>query len=110
MKIIALLLVTSLTSSFLIHKEPEADKKRSLALDDAAIDVRATLQQKESDNPLNELWDINHIRVARQKLNMNMNVPLNRVKLQLSKDYVVKIVVHSDEDYMALQNYFNPPE
>ena len=41
---------------------------------------------------------------------MNMNMPMNRLKMHLSKDYRVKIVVHNDEDYISLRKYFYPDE
>lgn len=39
---------------------------------------------------------------------MNLNMPLNRVKLHLTRDYKVKIVVHNDEDFNQLYDYFYP--
>jgi hypothetical protein len=82
--------------------EKKTDNDRKLNL----LDVRGLVQTKETDNPLSELWDPKHIRVARQKVNMNMNVPINRLKLHLDDTYRVKIVVHNDEDFNSLYDYF----
>lgn len=104
------LIVNSIFLTRVVRRKSMKRKARRLGLTDSGVDVRATLNQKEKDNPLSELWDINHIKVARQKLNMNLNMPMNRLKLHLSKDYQVKIIVHNDEDYNALRKYFYPPK
>lgn len=70
--------------------------------------MRSKLNESEKDNPLENIYDINNIKVERQKINMNMNQPMTRLKLHLSEDYKVKIIVHNDEDYKALFDYFYP--
>ena len=92
--------------------------KRNRRLDESAeelqeddphvVDSRAILHEKEKDNPLSELWDANNMRVTKQNVSMNMHVPLNRLKLKLSDQYRVKIVVYNDHDFDQLYDYFNP--
>ena len=89
-----------------IHNKLKKKKERKLGLGDSIADVRGLIQQKESDNPLADLWDVNHMKVAPQKINMNMNMPLNRLKMHVSSDYIVKVVVHNDEDFNRLYHYF----
>lgn len=84
------------------HKGKMSKKDRKLSL----IDVRGLVKQNENDNPLSELWDPNHIKVARQKVNMNLNMPINRLKLHMDDSYVVKVVVHNDQDFNNLYEYF----
>ncbi len=81
-------------------------KERKLSLESGVVDIRGLLGQKRMDNPLGELWDTNHIKVARQKVNMNLNMPINRLKLNIDNSYVVKIITHNDNDFNSLYNYF----
>ena len=74
-----------------------------------SVDVREMVTEHDKDNPLSELWDANHMRVTKQNVNLNMNVPLNRLKLLLGDEYRVKIIVHNDEDFNQLFDYFHPP-
>ena len=73
------------------------------------VDVRAIIHEKEKDNPLSDLWDTNHMRVTKQNVSMDMNMPLNRLKLQLD-GYKVRVIVHNEEDFQKLYDYFNPEE
>lgn len=83
-------------------KNSKTKKDRKLNL----LDVRGLVKEKENGNPLSELWDPNHLKVARQKVNMNLNMPINRLKLHMDDSYVVKVVVHNDQDFNALYEYF----
>ena len=96
----------TLSKSNHIPTKMRTPRARKLKLGDAIADVRTLVQEKEKDNPLSNLFDPNHIRVAQQKIQMNMHVPLNRLKLDLGKDYKVRVIVHSDEDFARLYEYF----
>lgn len=85
-------------------------KERQLGIGDSLVSARAMLDQKQSDNPLSDLWDPNHLKVAKQTVDLQMTMPLNRLKLHLDDSYVVKVVAHNDEDYDKLYNYFHPEE
>jgi hypothetical protein len=108
----------SLTLTFLIAccqssllKKQEGQIGRKLQEDDeqkSLVDVRGILDQREGDNPLSDLFDANHMKIARQNVNLNMNMPLNRLKLHLDNTYQVKIVVENDEDFDRLYDYFYP--
>ena len=89
-------------------KARRLDDQHENELNESTVDVREIMHEKEKDNPLSELWDANHMRVTKQSVNLNMNVPLNRLKLHLSSDYRVKIVVFNDEDFDRLYDYFHP--
>lgn len=41
---------------------------------------------------------------------MNLNIPINRLKMHISDQYKVKIILHDDRDYIALKNYFFPEQ
>lgn len=90
--------------------EPLHKKERQLGIGDSLVDARAMLQQKQSDNPLSDLWDPDHLKVAKQTVDLNMNMPLNRLKLHLDQTYAVHVVAHNDEDYDKLYKYFHPEE
>ena len=110
---IALTLTTSFTQSKLLldnKQKSVKNKERQLGIGDSLVDARAMLQQKQTDNPLSDLWDPDHLKVAKQTVDLNMDVPLNRLKLHLDQSYVVKVVAHNDEDYDKLYNYFHPEE
>ena len=110
---IALTLSTSFTQSKLLldnKQKSVKSKERQLGIGDSLVDARAMLQQKQTDNPLSDLWDPDHLKVAKQTVDLNMDVPLNRLKLHLDQSYVVKVVAHNDEDYDKLYNYFHPEE
>ena len=85
-------------------------KERQLGIGDSLVNARAMLQQKQVDNPLSDLWDPDHLKVAKQTVDLNMNMPLNRLKLHLDDTYVVKVVAHNDHDYDELYKYFHPEE
>ena len=106
--VIILLLATASTLARTNHIEssPNFPRDRKLKLGDAIADVRTLVQEKEKDNPLADLFDPNHIRVAQQKIQMNMQVPLNRLMLEINKDYRVRVVVNNDEDFARLYEYF----
>lgn len=89
--------------------EPER-RLEELTESESTVDVREILGQRESDNPLSELWDANHLKVTKQNVNLNMNMPLNRLKLKIDRSYQVKIVVENDEDFDRLYDYFYPKE
>ena len=99
-------------SKLLLSKSKKQIKKRErqLGIGDSLVDARAMLQQKQTDNPLSDLWDPDHLKVAKQTVDLNMDVPLNRLKLHLDQSYVVKVVAHNDEDYDKLYKYFHPEE
>ena len=101
---ISIALVASKTNH--IHDKINRPKDRNLKLGDAIADVRGLEQENEKDNPLANLFDPNHMKVAQQKIQMNMQVPLNRLKLHLTSDYKVRVVVHNDEDFARLYEYF----
>lgn len=88
----------------------KSNKERQLGIGDSLVDARAMLQQKSSDNPISDLWDPDHLKVSKQTVDLNMNLPLNRLKLFLDSSYVVKVVAHNDKDYDQLYNYFHPEE
>ena len=85
-------------------------KERQLGIGDSLVNARAMLQQKQVDNPLSDLWDPDHLKVAKQTVDLNMNMPLNRLKLHLDDTCVVKVVAHNDHDYDELYKYFHPEE
>ena len=113
--ILLILLCITGTTSVIFKKtkrEPRKLQDKDTDVPDLthSIDVREMLNEKEKDNPLSELWDANNMRVTKQNVNLNMNVPLNRLKLLLSDKYRVKIIVHNDEDFDQLYDYFNPKD
>lgn len=112
---LAILVATLLhfsSAKLLLKKQQKLTKKheRQLGIGDSLVDARAMLQQKQTDNPLSDLWDPDHLKVAKQTVDLNMDVPLNRLKLHLDQSYVVKVVAHNDEDYDKLYRYFHPEE
>ena len=112
--LVLLLSLHLLNSSLLLKKTKKHQRKliekESEELNDHnnSVDVREVLHEKDKDNPLSELWDANNMKITRQSVDMNMNVPLNRLKLVLSDKYRVKLVVHNDEDFDQLYEYFHP--
>lgn len=115
-KVLMILLINILfsftESKLLLSKSQKITKKkeRQLGIGDSLVDARAMLQQKQTDNPLSELWDPDHLKVAKQTVDLNMDVPLNRLKLHLDQTYIVKVIAHNDEDYDKLYSYFHPEE
>lgn len=110
-----ILVVVNFTECKLAVKSKKKTKRnqpreRQLGIGDSLVNARAMMQQKQSDNPLSDLWDPDHLKVAKQTVDLNMTMPLNRLKLHLDDTYVVKVVAHNDEDYDALYKYFHPEE
>ncbi len=105
-----LILLSVHTSSILFHRKKETNGRK---LDDGEyendlVDVRGIMDQNEKDNPLSQLFEADHMKIAKQNVNLNMNMPLNRLKLHLDSSYQVKIVVNNDEDFDSLYDYFYP--
>ena len=94
----------------IFHNKPDSrDRKLEDTQDqDNLVDVRGIKDQNEKDNPLSQLFEADHMKIAKQNVNLNMNMPLNRLKLHLDNSYQVKIVVSNDEDFDALYDYFYP--
>ena len=108
--LLSTILISKISSKLLLKKTTKKQKERQLGIGDSLVDARSMLQQKQTDNPLSDLWDPDHLKVAKQTVDLNMDVPLNRLKLHLDQTYLVKVIAHNDEDYDKLYTYFHPEE
>ena len=108
--LLSAILFSKISSKLLLKKTTKKQNERQLGIGDSLVDARSMLQQKQTDNPLSDLWDPDHLKVAKQTVDLNMDVPLNRLKLHLDQTYVVKVIAHNDEDYDKLYTYFHPEE